>query len=501
MERIKNWFKKDHLNLIVGGLLTVIVILATFLRFYHIGKLSFWYDEIDTFIFATHNLKVVFKNSPNMLLYYLLANYWIRIFPHASEALLRSISAIFSVASIPVVFLLGRKFGTNRKQAAAIGLMAAFFVTLNAFHIQYAQEFRSYSLVFLLTSLSTYLLIKAIEQPDSYRYWVWYTIISVAAVYSHFHVVFLIAAQAVTLLVLLLDRKKHSFPLREILCSSVAIALLICPIALAAHAAGASQIGWITKPTFKNVVNFAIEITGNQGVLLFAFYLLAVGVGFLVGVRACFQKDVITKWKFALVASCLFLPVFMALLVSRVMIPIFVDRYLLFIMPYTAILAAIGIITLVSPDWDNRNVAVITIPIGIVLLAIIVIMSAEGVKTYFELFQKEDWRGASQYLADECPTSLRLYYMVFIENDGVYYNTNLKSQVVGWSKFLNKNPNSEKIARFLPSGYSQACLVLGHVHSQNYNEQKNIQSALKFLFPKVTKINKFYGVNIEIYSK
>lgn len=257
MERIKNWFKKDHSTLIVWGLLTVIVILATFLDFYHIGKLSLWNDEIDTVIFVTRPLKglfqLVWKSYPNMALYYLFAHYWVYIFPHASEGVLRALSAIFAIAGIPVVFLLGRTLGVNRKKAAAVGLIAAFLVAINAFNIQYAQEFRSYSLVFFLSSLSTLFLIKAIEQSRSKHYWVLYTIVSAAAVYSHFYVVFLIMAQVVTLPVLLLERKKDALPIRNIIFSCAAIILLIFPIALAAHTAGASQLSWILKLTLMEI--------------------------------------------------------------------------------------------------------------------------------------------------------------------------------------------------------------------------------------------------------
>lgn len=491
---------------VVAGLLALTVGVSAFLRIYQIGKLSFWNDEINTVIFATPNLKDMFRilwpKEINMSLYYMFVHFWIRIFPNASEGMLRVLSVIFSVASIPAVFLLGKTMGVSRKKATVIGLVAALLVALNAYHIQYGQEFRAYSLVFLLATLSTFLFIKAIEQPpDTPNYWWrWYAIVSAAAVYSHFFMVFVLVAQVASLFVLFLGNIQTFHIKLGLVSSGVAIAVLITPLAVATFSAGAGGLAWIPEPTLGSVNKFVIELTGKQGGVLLALYFFAGSIGLLAGVGAWLQKNLITKWKFTLMANCLLLPVAIALVLSKVMTPIFMPYYLLFVMPYLAILAAVGIVTLATLGWNNRKFRIITIPVGIAVLALTVTLSVMGIKSYFKTFQKEDWKGVTQFLTKECSESLRLYYMTYMEKNVAYYNVNLKSQVRNWNDSLKKYPSSEELAGFLPDGYKQVCLVLGHTGTPQASAQtKVIQTALQIKYPQVTKI-KFYSVNVEIYK-
>jgi uncharacterized membrane protein len=498
MEEIKNWFNKNRLTLIVGILLTAITVVAAFLRFCQIGKLSFWNDEIDTVIFtAPKSLYAMFQGlwpkEVNMALYYLLAHYWVRVLPGMSEGSLRAISAIFSVVSIPVVFLLGVTLGVNRKQATVIGLTAALLVAINAFHIQYAQEFRSYSLVFLLATLSTLLLIKAVKNPKSPLLWTAYALVSVAAVYCHYFVVFLLLAQGASLFVLFLG-DIHTFPFKGIIGSGVTIIILLIPLALATHLAGTGGLSWDTAPTFSSIKNLGIELTGNQGETLYALYLLASLIGILVK-RVWLQKDLIRTWSFTLIVSSLILPISLMFVFSRLITPIFADRYLLFTMPYLAVLTAIGIVELVTARSKVIRV------IGIVILLTIVGLSVFGVKNYFEKYQKEDWRGVSQFLTEKCPTSLRLYYMAYREKNATYYNSNLKSQSGWWIDNLIKNSSSEKNVGSLPNGYEQVCLVLANETTQQNSDQiKIIQSVVRAKFPNVTKFE-FTKIDIEIYEQ
>jgi uncharacterized membrane protein len=498
--------KSINLTVVTAGLLIFITGIAALLRFYEIGKLSFWKDEIDTMGYATLGLgsllHVVFTSDPNMSLYYLLVHYWIQLLPpNPSEGPLRALSALFSVASIPVVFSLGKALGANRKQAVGIGLVAAILTTINAYSIQYSQELRSYSLVFLLAALSTLLLIKAIERPDSTLLWIGYVLVSAAAYYSQFFMGFMLIAQAVSLLVLFLGNR-HTFPLKRAAGSYVAIGVIIAPVTYAAFKVGtAATLGWVLKPTFDSVRNFATELAGNQGPLLLDLYLFLGSIGLLVGVGEWLGKDLVIKWKYTLMASCLFLTVAVVLVFSLVKTPIFVDRYLLFILPYLAILAATGIVTLASLGYKSRENLIITIPLGITALVLMIGLSATGIKSYFDTYQKEDWRDVAQLLAEKCPMGLHLYDRPYLEQMAVYYNANLESQVTNWSKFLSKDSSSKTLAKLLPNGYKQACLVVAEVGTPKYEAQlKVIQAAIRMKFPEVTEY-KFQGrVEVFIYE-
>ncbi len=494
----KNLFKKVP-SWGVVGLLLIITAGAAFLRFYHIDRLSFWSDEIFTMLFVNHSVKemffeVLWPKELNMSIFYLIINFWAHIFLNPSEGVLRSISAIFSIASIPAVFFLGKTITEDKKAANCIGLVAAFLVSLNAYHIQYAQELRSYSLTFLLCVLSTILLIKAFKNHNAWKFWAGYTFVNIIGVYSHNFFVLLIFAQALSLVVLFNNNKKV-FPLKKAIISYVLTALSVIPLAIAAFQAGTGNLAWINKPTINYILQFAIAITGGQGMPLFVFYFVAVSFGLLAG-RAWQQNETFKKWIPVLFASCLFLPVAIILFVSAVYKPFFVYRYFLFLMPFFSIFAAVGIVKLIY----TKNL--IPMLMGILLFSLITIFSILGVKNYFTKFQKENWRDVSKFLSENCVASdsLRLYYATWTRGFTSYYNNQLKTQNDEVQKNI-ENTTSENIESLIPENYQKVCLVL----SQNYAPKdvantRLIQTAIQKKYPNITE-TKFSGVRVEIYEK
>ena len=143
---------------------------------------TFWLDETFSWQRArlswVNLIKLFFESHSSMVLHYFLLHLWLNL--GESEWVLRSLSVIFGVASIPAIYILGSKlFG---KKA---GLVSAVLLALHSFHVQYSQEARSYSLLFFLIILSSYFFIRAIESPRETKYWVLYVVSSVLAVYSH----------------------------------------------------------------------------------------------------------------------------------------------------------------------------------------------------------------------------------------------------------------------------------------------------------------------------
>ena len=146
-----------------------------------------------------------------MTLYYLLLRFWVLF--GDGEAYIRILSILLGIATLPLVYLLGlRLFGRSA------GLIAAFLLALNAFHVQYSLEARSYSLLVLLVTLVSFLFVKCIEQPAS-RHWFFYVLASVLAIYSHLFAVLLLPAHWASLV--FLGRRKA--PWAGMVASSLAI--------------------------------------------------------------------------------------------------------------------------------------------------------------------------------------------------------------------------------------------------------------------------------------
>lgn len=491
----KNYFLQTAV--LLGFILGVSFIL----RFHQIGKLSFWQDELFTTRFINTNLKdsilLLVPKEVIMGFYYLLANFWSKLFPIASEGSLRSLSAIFSIISIPVVFLLGKETFLNKKKAIAVGLIASLLIAVNAYHIQYAQEFRSYSLVFLLTALSTFLLIKAVEKSNSVIRWLSFVIVSIIAIYSHLFAVIILIAQAMSL-IYLCWKNPRTFPYKGVILSYIFTVFLTVPLIMAALAQGSSQIGWIPGLTLKTIGKFLYNITGMQSEILTVLYIYltlgGLGVAFL---KANQVKNDYIKWKLMLMTSCLFLPIIMTVVISLIK-PIFLNRYLLFVMPYLAIFASCSIVYLINFErWKSKNY------IGISLLALIIILSFTGVNNYYKTYQKENYRGATQFMSNNCSESLIIYYPQWISSYTHFYNSNLVSQVPWLYGSLDKSSDPEYFVKRLPSNNKQACLMLGSL-SPGTNKQKNqinlIRAALQMKYPNVSEA-KFNGLEVDIYKK
>ena len=107
---------------------------------------SYHHDEVITaarvipgsFAHMLHEVKGSESNPP---LYYVLAWAWAKAFG-TGEVGLRSLSALFGAATVPVAYLIGRELASRRA-----GLIAAALVAVNPMLIWYSQEARSYAVL------------------------------------------------------------------------------------------------------------------------------------------------------------------------------------------------------------------------------------------------------------------------------------------------------------------------------------------------------------------
>ena len=109
--------------------------------------------------------------------------------------LVRAPSLVAGVALIPLVHALGRR--TVGRSAA---LLAATLTAFGPFALYYAADARGYSLMMAAAVCSTLAMLIAVDTGRR-RWWAVHAVATAAAVYSHYTVVPLLAAQAVWLLV------------------------------------------------------------------------------------------------------------------------------------------------------------------------------------------------------------------------------------------------------------------------------------------------------------
>jgi hypothetical protein len=125
--------------------LLLILILAVLLRLAGLGWRSLWLDEVLSIRQAARPLSEIWAGTGELRhppLYYLLLHFWLRL--GEGEAVIRLLSALFSLATVGLVYGLGRGVDRDRPETA---LLAAALLALAPLDLWYAQEARMYALV------------------------------------------------------------------------------------------------------------------------------------------------------------------------------------------------------------------------------------------------------------------------------------------------------------------------------------------------------------------
>ncbi len=170
--------------------LILILILGSGLRLIKLDQ-SFWLDEASQAQLSSMSLSQIWSNRPGDFhppLFYFLAHYWLQL--GRSETWLRLLPISFGILNIAVIYYLA--YAINPK----LGLTAAFLLAINPFHVYYSQEFRMYSLLALLGTLSMSAFYK--------KHWSLF-LINTIMLYTHYAAVFLIFSQLAYSLIF--DRK------------------------------------------------------------------------------------------------------------------------------------------------------------------------------------------------------------------------------------------------------------------------------------------------------
>ena len=134
--------------------------LAAALRFSTLGLQSYRHDEAVTagrvlVSSLSGTMHRVWTGESTPPLYYLLAWAWSRLFG-VHEVGLRSLSALFGTATVPVAYLAGRELVGRRT-----GLAIAAMVAVNPVLVWYSQDARAYALLVLLSAAALFFFLRA----------------------------------------------------------------------------------------------------------------------------------------------------------------------------------------------------------------------------------------------------------------------------------------------------------------------------------------------------
>ena len=480
--------------------IALIVAGAAWLRFHAIAAKSFWIDEgasvaiarMDWYDFA----RLLWRREANMTLYYLLLRGWVYL--GGSETWIRALSVIFALATLPVVYLLGKRLFGRRAAMVACVLLA-----VNAFHIRYSQEARSYTLVVLLVSLASLLLVSATQRSaagrSSHRLWTAYTITASLAVYAQFYAVLVVGAHSVWML--WRNRTQPSTDATremnvEFRRALIRFSALTTPIWVFIILTGAGPLRWLERPGIGSIREFMSALTGNAGWLLTLPYVVMMILA-AAGRRKILPVGALPgAVQFAL--SWLLLPIVVTLAVS-VIHPVFLPRYLIVCLPALVLLAGAGVMQL-------PNLAASAVLIGMTAL------SMQGTASYygrdFDLL-REDWRDASAYVLDHQQSGDAI---LFHANQGrmpfEYYAQLWKrpeptiffpghNDLVTWRDFMG-SPSAHQVEAAV-SGGGRVWLILSHTNDSDATTSAVTKTLQKYLSHRGT--TQFSGIQVLLYSR
>lgn len=193
--------------------LSLIIIIGAMLRLYNLTSIALWHDESFSALLIRYPLGEMFQRialDVHPPLYYLLLRAWDFVLGDSLFSL-RLFSAFFGILTVYFAYLFIKAAFRNERLA----LISALLIAVNPFQIQYSVEARMYTLGTFLIVFSSWLLVKALDtssspamakNPDEKiispinKWWIFYGLSAVAAIYTHYYLIFSVAAQGIFIL-------------------------------------------------------------------------------------------------------------------------------------------------------------------------------------------------------------------------------------------------------------------------------------------------------------
>ena len=345
------------------------------------GRRPLWLDEALSTALAQAPAgdlwSVLTDREANGTLYYLL----LRPFAAAGSSPLavRLLSVALAVAALPLLFALVRRLASS-----GVALVATLALAVNPFFLEYGREAKPEMLAVVAVLAAAIALVRAIGSGRR-RDWITYGVIAGLSLYTHLFAAPALAAQLAAALVV--HRRTLPWPrLAEALAVAGVIGL---PMVVFAATSGGAQVDWVPDLTVRAGRDFIRRLIGvthlRMGVVHAALAAAAVGAAVL-GLRgpAAGQR----RWPTALAASWVVLPVGATVAVSAVR-PLFVDRYLLVVLPGWCLLVALGVWVLPRPA------------LRLAAAAAVVVLAVPALGDWRRAPAVENWSAATAVVARE----------------------------------------------------------------------------------------------------
>lgn len=392
-----------------GRILLGLTLIAFGLRFFALARQSVWVDEAFSIkyaaVFGRFGWEQWFENLHGPL-HAVLLHVWSRWFG-SGEAALRSLSALFGAATVPLLY-----WAVRPRLASPQALLAAGLLAVSPFHLWYSQEIRNYALLIFFVVLSSGAYLRL---PHAGGRAILYTVANLCGLLSNLAHLFTLLIQggyelatrrrirrlafvSWALTALALSPWIYRFWVRHLEPSG---ALDLAPIEATERLRGETTAPLLGIPFtyFVFSVGYSLgpslrELRQGTGFELFRPdlpLLLAAAFGFggavLLGARAAWRlRGEGRYWLFLA-----FLPTLLTFLVALRNLKVFNPRYAAAALPAYVVLLALGLLAPRRAAWRWLLVLLLLVPTGVSL------------GRYFTdpRYDKDDARSAAAFLRSE----------------------------------------------------------------------------------------------------
>ena len=390
-----------------GTALAGLTLAALLVRTYRLDGPSFWVDEGWSASLAQTPSFADWTRDVHPPLYYALLSVW-GVWSRG-DWWLRFFSVLAGVATIPVVYDLGRRlFGR------ATGLWAAALLSVLAIHVKYSQEARMYALVVLLFACALWGLAVGAREGRPVG-WATYTAAATLLLYAHGLAPVYVVTLAVLMPLFARDLRDRTVWQRWLVSNGVAVALFA--LWLPVYAARAQDVRsgfwtsaarpalplvsalsdfsvhWIPSPTAMLRSHAGVDPGGILGAWVWTAPVVLVLAAAIVGA----DRD--RRWTVSALMTAYALPMVLLFVLSLAVAPVFLLRALL-----PAVVPAVLVLGSAADTLSSRRLR------NHLGLGVILAIFALGTAYYFRHDTKEQWREASLYLQENArPADILLF--------------------------------------------------------------------------------------------
>jgi hypothetical protein len=399
-------------------------------RIQNLDGQSLWRDETDAIYFALRDLPATLsmfvETAQNGALYFLFLRPWLGLMG-SSEFVLRYLSLIFGVLSVPLLWQLARRLmpvararshgseeevtrtskrrdltkRPGRKALRLAPLIAVVLLAMNPYHLWYSQEGKMYTLIIFLALLATWFWLKGIEQ-GGLRPWLGFLVVISLAIYTHLLLILLIPLFLVWFLIAWPKSKGHwkGFVLALAGLTLPYLPLLIWQWELLTTQQIVTELAFVPLPeVVKTLLSYHSHsfIDARNSLYLVPIF----GLG-LVGLFTRHQTRYESGPKsttlspvrrLLLVLAWLIVPVLSIYLLSLRQ-PVFLPRYVIWIAPAAMMILALGL----ENVWNSRDRLTKTLAV-LLLIYVTAYWGAIGWQEKHQVI-KTDLRSAIAYVAE-----------------------------------------------------------------------------------------------------